>query len=79
MLNYQLQIVGDEFVTSIGHDDEFYVNLLFDRSIYRPMCTHMSENRSNWTCLRALGFAKGPVHLPAHRYKGNRRSGNRDR
>ena len=29
MLNYQLQIVGDEFVTSIGHDDEFYVNLLF--------------------------------------------------
>ena len=40
MLNYQLQIVGDEFVTSIGDDDEFYVNLLFDRSIYRPMCTH---------------------------------------
>ena len=41
MLNYQLEIVGDEFVTSIGHSDEFYVNLLFDRSIYRPMCTHM--------------------------------------
>ena len=41
MLNYQLQIVGDVFVTSIGHDDEFYVNLLFDRSIYRRMCTHM--------------------------------------
>ena len=41
MLNYQLEIVGYEFVTSIGHSDEFYVNLLFDRSIYRPMCTHM--------------------------------------
>ena len=42
MLNNQLQIVGDEFETSICHDDEFYVNLLFDRSIYRPMCTHKS-------------------------------------
>ena len=41
MLNYQLEIVGEEFVTSIGHSDEFYVNLLFDRYIYRPMCTHM--------------------------------------
>ena len=44
MLNYQLQIVGDKFVTSIGHDDEFYVNLIFDRSIYRSMCTHMGKN-----------------------------------
>ena len=43
MLNYQLQIVGDEFVTSIGHDDKFHENLLFDRSIYRPMCTHMGN------------------------------------
>ena len=43
MLNYQLVIVGDEFVTSIGHSDEFYVDLLFDRSIYRPMCTHMGN------------------------------------
>ena len=41
MLNYQLEIVGEEFVSSIGHSDEFYVNLLFDRSIYRPMCKHM--------------------------------------
>ena len=41
MLNYQLQIVGDEFVTSIGHDDEFYEYLRFDRSIHRPMCTHL--------------------------------------
>ena len=45
MLNYQLQIVGDEFVTSIGHDDGFYVNLLFDRSIYRTMCTHMGKSQ----------------------------------
>ena len=44
MLNYRLQIVGDEFVTSIGHDDEFCVNLLFDRPIYRPMCTHMGND-----------------------------------
>ena len=41
MLNYQLEILGEEFVSSIGHSDEFYVNLLFDRSIYRPICTHM--------------------------------------
>ena len=46
MLNYQYQIVGDEFVTSIGHDDEFYVNLLFDRFIYRPMYTHMGNDFS---------------------------------
>ena len=40
MLNYQLEIVGEEFATSIDHSDKFYVYLLFDRSIYRPMCTH---------------------------------------
>ena len=33
--------MGDEFLTSIDYVDEFHVNLLFDRSIYRPMCTHM--------------------------------------
>ena len=33
MLNYRLEIVGDEFVTSIDHYYEFYANLLFDRSI----------------------------------------------
>ena len=43
MLNCQLEIVGKEFVTSIGHSGEFYVNLLFDRYIYRPMCTHMGK------------------------------------
>ena len=41
MLNYRLEIVGDEFVTSIDHFDEFHGNLLFDRPIYRLMCTHM--------------------------------------
>ena len=46
MLNYQLEIVEDEFVTLIGHSDEFYVNLLFDRYIYRPMCTHMGKIQS---------------------------------
>ena len=45
MLNYQLEIVEEEFVASIGHSDEFYVNLLFDRSFYRPMCTHMGYCR----------------------------------
>ena len=33
MLNYQLEIVGEEFVTSIGHFEEFFGNLLFIRSI----------------------------------------------
>ena len=28
------------------HYDEFYVNLLFDRSIYRPKCTHMGNSPS---------------------------------
>ena len=40
MLNYQLEIVRDKFVSFIDHCDKFYVNLLFDRSIYRPRCTH---------------------------------------
>ena len=35
MLNFQLEIVGEQFVTSIGPSDEFYVNLLFDR------CAHI--------------------------------------
>ena len=30
-------------MTSVGHSEEFYVNLLFDRSIHRPMCTHMGN------------------------------------
>ena len=46
MPNYQLEIVGEEFVTSIDHFDEFFVNLLFDRYIYRLMCTHMGNTNS---------------------------------
>ena len=46
MLNYQLEIVGEEFVTSIGHSDEIYVNLLFDRYIYRPTCTQIGKKWS---------------------------------
>ena len=38
--NYRLDILGDESLY-----DEFYVNLLFDRSVYRPMCTHMGYSR----------------------------------
>ena len=36
-------IEGDEFVTPIDHNDEFDVNLIFERSIsiYQPICTHM--------------------------------------
>ena len=45
MPNYQLEIVAEEFVTSIGHSDEFHVSLLFDRYIYRPMCTHMGNSK----------------------------------
>ena len=41
MTNCQLEIVGNESLNSIDRFDEFHVNLLFDRSIYRPMCTHM--------------------------------------
>ena len=41
VLNYKLEIVGDEYVISIHNKDKFYVNLLFDRSIHRPTCTHM--------------------------------------
>ena len=52
MLNYQLEIVGEEFVTSIGHSDEFYVNLLFDRYNYRPMCTHMGNSTQHDTSVR---------------------------
>ena len=34
MPNSRFKIVGNEFLTSIDYDDEFHVNLLFDRSIY---------------------------------------------
>ena len=38
-----LEIVGVESLTSIDFYDKFYVNLLFDHSIYRLMCTHMGS------------------------------------
>ena len=40
LLNYRLEIVGDESVTSIEHNDEFYVNLLFDR-FFIDRCAHI--------------------------------------
>ena len=54
MLNYQFEFVGEVIVTSFGHSDEFYEKLLFDRSIYRPMCTHMGHHQlplSSGKCL----------------------------
>ena len=47
MLNYQSIIVEYESVTSTDHYDEIYVNLHFDHSIYRPMCTHMGYKLSH--------------------------------
>ena len=44
LLNHPLEIVGQESVTSIDLYDEFYVNLLFDRFIHRPMCTYMGNS-----------------------------------
>ena len=35
----------DESLTSIYHFDEFRVNLLFDRSVYRPVCTHVCHRQ----------------------------------
>ena len=45
VLNYKLEIVGNEYVIFIDHYNKYYVNLLFGRSIYRPECTHMGNNR----------------------------------
>ena len=47
MPNIPLQIVNDEFLTSIDHCYEFRVNLQFDCFIYRPMCSHMGFSREN--------------------------------
>ena len=43
MPNSRLEIVEDEFLTSVDHYDEFHVNLRFDRSFYRLMCTHVGN------------------------------------
>ena len=42
--NSRLKIVGDEFLTSIDQHEEFHINLLFDRSIYRLMRTNMGHD-----------------------------------
>ena len=44
MPNSRLEIKEDDFLTSIDHHDKFHENLLFDRSIYRPMCIHMGDS-----------------------------------
>ena len=51
MFNYQLEIVRNKSPTSIDHYDEFDVNLLFDRSFYRPICTHMGYARVRVTII----------------------------
>ena len=51
-------------MTSIGLSDEFYVNLLFDRSIYRPMCTHMGNHKFCAHCTDNFGDGiRGNVHI----------------
>ena len=55
MPNSRLEIKEDDFLTSIDHHDKFHENLLFDRSIYRPMCIHMGFNL---TVNRKLGENK---------------------
>ena len=57
LLNYWFEIMGEESVTSIHPYDEFYVNLLFDHSIYWPMCTHMGQwdlGLSSWSNEKSL-------------------------
>ena len=39
--------MGDELLTSIDQYGEFHVNLLFDRYVYRMMCTHMGYDISS--------------------------------
>ena len=40
MPNSRLEIVGDEFLTSIDYDDEFHMNLLFD-ALFIDRCAHI--------------------------------------
>ena len=44
MPNNRLEIVLDEFLTSIDHNNQFHVNLLFNSSIYRLLCAHMGSD-----------------------------------
>ena len=47
MPNSRLKTVRYEFLTFIDYYDGFHVNLLFDRSTYRPMCSHMGYLHRN--------------------------------
>ena len=61
MPNNRYEFVEDEFLTSIDHYNQFYVNLLFDRFIYRPMSTHMG-NRTRVNHGRRTKIAEGDNH-----------------
>ena len=81
MPNSRFKIVGDKFLTSKYDDNKFNfnVNLLFDHSFYRPMCTHMG-NKYIALCQMSevtneLDSVNGTIHytcgmggLPLHRY-----------
>ena len=43
MFNCAQLLIGDDYLISINQYYEFYVNLLFHRSIYRPLRTHMGK------------------------------------
>ena len=66
MPNSRFKIVGDEFLTAIDYDDEFHVNLLFDHSIYRPMCTHMGNYSME---IKKLGGLKTVLRLQKLKFK----------
>ena len=60
MRNSRLKIVRGEFLTCFDYYDKFHVNLLFDRSIYRPMCTHMGYSALSHRKLVSGGKAIEP-------------------
>ena len=69
MPDSRLEIVEDEFLAfnSINYYDEFHANLLFDRSIYRPMCTHLGHSvarRSLFLCKNACRNLRRPWPWP---------------
>ena len=54
MLNYQLEIVEDESVLSIDHDDEFFVNLRFDCSIIIDRYAHIWDDATSMSIVPIL-------------------------
>ena len=67
MPDSRLEIVEDDFLASINHYDEFHVILIFDRSIYRPMCTHSGHGvagRFLFLCKNACRNVMRPWPLP---------------